>query len=133
MRWDSPFVLIRSQIWQTYSQNTTVFIIAPGGTLAINSYLFRPLYWQSLGCTPSCYKVTIQYTICLLLMMRSHSQNFSVAWTYINSSDTVALDNNVQSNAAWLQLGCGPGPMCVVPSRGVHWIPCMLHFSIMRW
>ena len=23
---------------------------------AVNSYMFRPLYWPSLGCTLSCYK-----------------------------------------------------------------------------
>ena len=60
----------------TYSQNTTIFIIATGGTLAINNYMFRPLYWSSSGCTPSCYKVTVQYKMCLLLM-RSRSQNFA--------------------------------------------------------
>jgi len=27
-------MLIKSQIWQTYSQNTTIFIIATGGTLS---------------------------------------------------------------------------------------------------
>jgi len=78
----------KSQIWQMYSQNTTIFIIATGGTLAINNYMFWPLYWQSSGCTPYCYKVTIKYTICLLVMTRSHSQNIFVEWTYINSSGT---------------------------------------------
>ena len=67
------------------SQNTTIFIIATGGTLAINNYMFRPLYWPSSGCTP-CYRVTIQYK-CLLLMTRSRSQT-CVAWTNINSSGT---------------------------------------------
>jgi len=65
-----------------------MFVTATGGTLAINNYMFRPLYWPSSGCTPSCYKVTIIYTLCLLLMARSRSQNF-VAWTNINSSRTV--------------------------------------------
>ena len=32
--WDIPVVLIKSQLWQTYSQNTTIFIIATGGTLS---------------------------------------------------------------------------------------------------
>ena len=53
--------------------------------LAINNYMFQPLYWPSSGCTP-CYKATTQYT-CLLLMTISRSQNF-VAWTNINSSGT---------------------------------------------
>jgi len=43
--------------------------------LAINKYMFRPLYRPSSGCTPSYYKV-VQYTTCLLLMARSHSQYF---------------------------------------------------------
>ena len=51
------------------------------------NYMFRPLYWPSSGCTPSCYKVTIQYTKCLLLIARSRSHNF-VTWTNINSSGT---------------------------------------------
>ena len=128
-------MLIRLQIWQTYSQNTTIFIIAPGGTLAINNYMFRPLYWRSSGCTPSCYKVTIQFIICLLLMMRSRSQNIlqhGLTLLLVIQIQS-ALDNNVQSNAAWLQLVCGTGPMFMVPTRGVHWIHCILHFSIMRW
>ena len=28
--------------------------------------MFRPLYWPSSGCTPYCYKVTLQDTMCLL-------------------------------------------------------------------
>jgi len=64
----------------------TIFIIATAGTLATNNYMFRPLYWSSSGCTP-CYKVTIQYTMCLLLMARSRLQNV-VTWTNINYSGT---------------------------------------------
>ena len=39
-----------------------------------------------------------------------------------------ALDNNVQSNATQMQLDCGPGPMCMMLSRGVQWIHCILNF-----
>ena len=53
-----PLCVKQSEIWKAYCQNTTVFIIARGGTLAINNYMFRPLNWPSSGCTP-CYKVTI--------------------------------------------------------------------------
>jgi len=48
-------------------------LLANGGTLAVNNYMFRPLYRPSSGCIPTCYKVTIQYNQCLLLMTRSHS------------------------------------------------------------
>ena len=87
--------------------------------LAVNNYTFRPLYWPSSGCTPSCYKVTTQNTVCLLLMTRSRSQNF-VARTNINSSGQTqsALDNNVQSNwvghhTHWSRSSTQLPPSCI--------------------
>jgi len=47
------------------------YLLANGGTLA-NNYMFQPLYRPSLGCT-SYYKVTVQCTQCLLLMVISPS------------------------------------------------------------
>ena len=93
-----------SQIWQKYSQNTAIFIIATGVNLAINNYMFRPLYWPSSSCTTSCYKVTIRYKMCLLLKARSSSQN-SVAWTIINSSGTDA-EVLLITMFKVIQLGC---------------------------
>jgi len=47
----------------TYGQTQLYLISAADGSLAVNNYMFRPVYRPSLGCTLSCYKVTIQYTV----------------------------------------------------------------------
>ena len=55
------------------ADKTQIYLVsAAGGSLAVND-TFRPLYLPSSGCTLSCYKVTIQYTVCLLLMMMTMS------------------------------------------------------------
>jgi hypothetical protein len=50
-------VLIKSQLWQRYSQNTTYIYLLRVVHMAVNNYMFRHLCRPSSGCTPSCYKV----------------------------------------------------------------------------
>jgi hypothetical protein len=45
-----------------HSKHNYHLLLANGGTLAVNNYMFRPLYWPSSGCIATCYKVSIQYT-----------------------------------------------------------------------
>jgi len=101
-KWSDSMKCTVQQEWQLHLLKLRVV------HLAANNYMFRPLYGPSSGGTP-CYKVTTQYTACLLSMTRSRSQNF-VAWTNINSSEQTqsALDNHVQSNATRLRLGWAP-------------------------
>jgi len=43
------------------SKYNYLLLLANGGTLAVNNYMFWPLYQPSSGCIATCYKVSIQY------------------------------------------------------------------------
>ena len=55
--------------------------------LAIDNYMFRSLSWPSSGCNPSCYKVTIQYTVFWYFAGRAASQH-----VYLNINQLDALN-----------------------------------------
>jgi len=61
--------MVSHHIYGSRAVKTLSYLLADGRTQA-NNYMFRPLYRP---CT-SYYKVTIQYTQCLLLMTRSCHQ-----------------------------------------------------------
>jgi hypothetical protein len=58
---------------EAQSKHNYHLLLGNGGTLPVNSYMFRPLYRPSPVFIPTCYKVTIHYTQWLLLMTRFRS------------------------------------------------------------